>query len=193
MATRHVTAGLIAAIALLTLLGGPASARESRSGGGPPCVGADCGERVGRIPRVDVQLRFTYRAAPDCGENGTHDHEVGLVATIANGGKLHLQESAGQGFVYHDQMLVFLRGSYAAGAIYFNVTQPDGTNKFGSCYLAPAPECMVKADLNLLTSSPFPGPPGITDYDLAEGWYVIEAIYADRSRARMLFRSGSGP
>lgn len=136
MATRHVTASLIAALALPTLLGGPASARESPPGGGPPCVDADCGERAGRIPRVDVQLHFTYRAIPDCG-NGTHDHEVGLVATIANGGKLHLEESAWQGLVYHDQMLVFLRGSYSAGAINFNAKQPDGTAKFGSCYLAP--------------------------------------------------------
>jgi len=33
----------------------------------------------------------------------------------------------------------------------------------------------------------------VTDYDLADGSYVVEAIYADGSRARMLFRGGSGP
>jgi hypothetical protein len=192
MATKRVTACLITTLALLILLGGAASADKPPGGGGPPCVDADCGERFGRIPRVDVQLHFTYRAIPDCGQ-GPHDHEVGMVVTIANGGKLHLEESAGQGLVYHDQMLIFLRGSYAAGAINFNAKEPDGTAKFGSCYLAPAPECMVKVDLNLLTSSPSSGPPGVTDYDLADGSYVVEAIYADGSRARMLFRGGSGP
>lgn len=192
MTTRTVIASTLTALAVLTLLGGAARARDLPPGGRPPCVGVDCGEEFRRIPRVDVQLHFTYRASIDCG-NGANEHEVGMVVTIPNGGKLHLEESAGQGLVYHDQMLIFLRGSFAVDAIHFNAEEPSGTMRFGSCYLAPAPECMVKVDLPLLTSSPLAGPPGVTNYHLADGWYTVEAIYADGSRARMLFRSGSGP
>ena len=192
MTIRTVIAGTLTAATLLTLLSGTANARDVGHGDRPPCVGVDCGEKFGRIPKVDVQLHFKYRAFRDCG-NGANEHEVGMVVTIPNGGKLHLAESAGQGLVFHDGVLIFLRGSYAAGAIIFNAEQSDGTMKFGSCYLAPAPECMVKVDLPLLTSSPFPGPPGVTDYDSTDGRYTIEAIYADGSRARMLLRTGSGP
>jgi hypothetical protein len=172
----------------LTLLSGAASAADFGRRGFPPFPG-DCHEPGDRISRVDVRLDLDYKAAVQT-SNGFDEDHIGIVVTIPDQGKFHFRESAILGQSIH-MMWIYLRGCDAEAAVHFEAETPFGHTFFGLCYDLPlGRECQVEVDLDAPPSFPASGE---TDYILSDGRYTVRVVYADGSRARMVFFTANYP